>query len=111
MNISDLPKPSQETLSANSENDIQEDRLDVPELQGERYFSVKEGQDVTIYTEERTSRPWIGRIARVFPEKREFDIQWLSRVGKSNKYVLANIDGAPHIDRLEEDTVMFSEMR
>ena len=112
LKMSDLPTWQTETHFAENEYDFQEeDHLEVPQLRGETYFSVQEGQDVTIYTEDKSSRPWIGRVIKIYSDKREFDVQWLTRVGKSNRYLLAELDGSPHIDRLEEDTVMFTEMR
>ena len=35
----------------------------------------------------------------------------MNRIGRSNRYELAFNDGIPYIDRLEEETVMFSNMR
>ena len=51
----------------------------VPDLKGKHYgpgSDLAEGIDVCVYTTERKSRPWLGRVRRVFPESLEFEINW-----------------------------------
>ena len=109
LNLSDLPKFSEETHSVESVFEFEQED-DAPELRGQAYFSVKTGEDLTIYTQNE-ERPLIGRVVKVYPESKEFDIHWLARVGKSNRFLLEFLDNEARIDRLEEDTVMFSNMR
>ena len=35
-----------------------------------------EGLDVCVYTQDLETRPWLGRVVKVFPESLEFEIHW-----------------------------------
>ena len=113
MNVLGLPKFTVDENESRASDgfDFLEEDSEVPELVGELHFSVRVGQDLVIYTESRVDRPWIGRVTRIFPERRQFEIHWMSRVGKSDRYLLLYNNDQPSLDILDEDMVMFSDMR
>ena len=112
MNMFELPKFTVEAVGGACEDEFDfVDDTDVPELTGDRYFSVRVGQDLVIYTESKEDRPWVGRVSQIFPVQRQFEIHWMCRVGKSDRFVLLYNNDQPSRDILDEDMVMFSDMR
>ena len=50
-----------------------------PELRGAHYgpgTDLAVGLDVCVYTHNRSTRPWLGRVVGIFPETMEFDCHW-----------------------------------
>ena len=118
MTIVDLPKVLE--VEVQTPKHFQRDD-NAPQLIGEFYpeevnngdleEEIREGCDVCIYTENRKSRPWMGRILRVC-ENREFILQWYTRKSSRSTvfYALLNSDGSPSVTTLSYDTVMFWQM-
>ena len=91
---------------------------DLPEVRGELYpeevveghleDEVSVGMDVCIYTKDKKSRPWMGRIVQVLDNKR-FLLQWYGRKSSRSTVfnALKNVDGSPYLTELDNDTVMF----
>ena len=91
---------------------------DMPQLRGELYredvnegdieSEIQCGLDVCIYTKDKKSRPWVGRIVKVC-EDREFIIQWFTRKSGRGQIFSAmfKADGSPLQEKLSYDTVMF----
>ena len=69
---------------------------------------IAPGIDVCIYTDERRSRPWVGRIVKIL-ENKEFVLQWYSRKsGRGSVFTaLTKDDGSPSLVTLANETVMF----
>ena len=69
---------------------------------------VSPGMDCCIYTEDKRSRPWLGRIVKII-DKKHFVLQWYSRksVRSSLFKAMLNKDGSPLLVELHNDTVMF----
>ena len=76
--------------------------------EGDIDSEIEEGADVCIFTSDKLSRPWVGRILSVC-ENREFILQWYTRKSSRGKVfsALVNSDGSPSQARLSFNTVMF----
>ena len=122
MDVKSLPKMSDDLLEevqpgCEFAEELADEFTDVPELRGELYFTVQVGQDVVVYNgiedSEQTNdrRPWVGRAIAIYPEDHQFDIQWMRRVGRTNRYMLMYNGEEPYVDRVDEDSVMFTNMR
>lgn len=80
---------------------------ELPEIDGERCKSTLEvGLDVVVYTRDKNTRPWIGRVVEVISDE-SFKIQWFVRCGKSEKFIAENKNGKLHTDVLENVSIMF----
>jgi hypothetical protein len=91
---------------------------DIPQLTGDLHpEEIVDGSiedeaaldmDVCIYTTDKKSRPWLGRIVKLLENKR-FMLQWYSRksVRSSVFYAKNNPDGSPYLNELSNETVMF----
>ena len=54
---------------------------DVPTISGTLYeddssSNLMLDMDLCVYTETKENRPWIGRVANLFPQSRQFDVHW-----------------------------------
>ena len=114
MKITDFLRQQQHLVEA--QNHLEED-LAHPPLQGEvvavdpeagnlaREISV--GMDVCIYTDIKTSRPWLGVVTQVLINK-QFELNWYQRRGRGNKfYPMKDGSGEPVISIQNFDSVMF----
>ena len=115
MNLETFPKVIEETL-------VVPDQLrfshDVPEVRGELFpesaveghleDEVSVGMDVCIYTEDKRSRPWMGRIVKILDNKK-FILHWYGRKSSRSSIftALSKSDGSPYLAELDNDTVMF----
>ena len=92
---------------------------DLPDIKGELFperavmdahleDEVREGMDVCIFTKDKRTRPWLGRILKILKNKK-FILQWYARKSsRSTEFkALTNADGSPSIAELENSTVMF----
>ena len=94
---------------------------EVREIQGQKCLQeasdgdfsneIQRGMDVVVYSEVKANRPWVGRVQRLLPETREFEILWYSKKGRNLVFhpSLGQEDGAPFLSILSVDTVMFWE--
>ena len=51
----------------------------VPTIRGtlyEDYSALMANMDVCLFTENKDTRPWLGRVLDVFPETQEFKVHW-----------------------------------
>ena len=115
MNIKDFPKQSEVILTIPEHlrpADV------TPQLMGDLYpeeicdghieDEVAVNMDVTIYTQEKYGRPWVGRKVELL-EPKGFKLQWFVRKSKRSKLfrALTNADGSPSLAELDYETVMF----
>jgi len=77
-------------------------------VEGQLEDEVCLGMDVCVYTREKQTRPWLGRIVKVLQNKKSL-LQWYTRksIRSSIFYALLNKDGSPSITELENQMVMF----
>ena len=66
---------------------------------------------MVVYSEVKANRPWVGRVQKLYPETRQFEILWYSKKGRSLVFhpSLSKEDGSPFLSILSVDTVMFWE--
>ena len=86
---------------------------EVPEVEGEMYPEVNGqivvGEDVAVYTVDKTNLPWVGRVVEVFES--EILIHWFERKKLKFTYEsLTNQDGSPQTDRIARSSVMFRQI-
>ena len=117
MHIFDLPRQHTELVSFSIPQHLSSEEFQ-PELSGDRYpDSVLDGEfradtaedmDVVVYTEDKASRPWVGRVLSVLPGNR-FLLQWFTRktVRSRTFYALSNKDGSPCTAELDNSSVMY----
>jgi hypothetical protein len=76
---------------------------------------VKEEMDVAIFTLQKSTRPWLGRVVSVMPGGKDFLIQWYKRKSKSLVFhASVNNNGTPFTSVMSSDSVMlwnFSDNR
>jgi hypothetical protein len=76
---------------------------------------VKENMDVAIFTLQKSTRPWLGRVVSVMPGGKDFLIQWYKRKNKSLVFhASVNNNGTPFTSVMSTDSVMlwnFSDNR
>ena len=81
-----LPKQVPEEIAViPGEYEFVADENVVPDLSGTFYgpsSNLMVGMDCCVYCEEVESRPWLGRILRLYPETSEFDIHWYKEGNK-----------------------------
>ena len=115
MKIIDLPRVViQESVRLPEEFEfVEEGYENLPEICGkvceERLFdqSIREGLDVVVYTNNRSGRPWLGRVLNCYDD-RTFLIQWFERQGRCLKFrAMFESSKQPYTSRLSNDVVMF----
>ena len=112
MDLSVLPTLPEDSSSSETSPLINNEQI--PELIGEHcdedvnegYLDdeVKVNMDVCIYTAEKKSRPWVGRIVEIL-SNRQFILQWYTRksIRSLNFTALSNPDGSPALATLSYD--------
>ena len=92
-----------------------------PELTGEPHPSVEAvdmefktdvrvGVDVVLWTHEKRTRPWVGRVHKIVSSE-EFILQWYERQSQSHTFLASkNEDGTPFLRRQPMTSVMFWQM-
>ena len=119
MNITDLPRQSEENDITGYTEDVEEVEAGVlsgnycPEVvdEGNLEEDISVGIDVCVFTEVLAGRPWVGRVTELLPNK-QFTIQWFSRKsgrGKIFRAMMKN-DGSPYESVQDFDSIMFWDM-
>lgn len=115
MVLSDLPTQRIEQVTIPSYLNVTDN---TPPIRGELYPELcVEGRveedasvdmDVVVYTKDKRSRPWVGRIVKLL-ENKKFLLHWYGRksVRSTIFSALSNNDGSPYIAELENEMVMF----
>ena len=67
---------------------------------------IKPSMDVAIFTQIKSTRPWLGRVLSVMSSGEEFTIQWFGRKNKSLLFVASEVNGTPFTSTLSTDSVM-----
>jgi hypothetical protein len=68
---------------------------------------IKPSMDVVLYTRQKSTRPWLGRVLSVMPGGKDFLIQWYKRRTKSLVfYASVKPDGTPFTSTMSTDCVM-----
>jgi hypothetical protein len=67
---------------------------------------IKSGMDVAIFTQTKSTRPWLGRVLSVMPGGTEFKVQWFKRRSKSLVFIASEVDGMPFSSTLSTASVM-----
>ena len=71
--------------------------------------------DVALYTKQKSTRPWLGRVLSVMPGSKDFIVQWYRKKPRSGVYAASfNPNGTPFTSTMSSDSVMlwnFSDMR
>ena len=88
---------------------------EIPELEGDIITEdIDEGvfdeevminMDVVCYTKSKRSRPWVGRITDILPDKK-FRINWFTRRGRRNEFVSLQENGNPSTSIQENACVL-----
>ena len=118
MKLDDLPV--QVVVQVDEVPDYLADEEEVAELRGDIYeedvpegnlADIGVGADVCVYTEDKVSRPWVGRITQVLNQQ-SLEIHWFSRKTPRGKTfsALNKPDGSPYLSVLEKDSIMFWHM-
>ena len=118
MRIESLLKmsPTDVILAIPDEYAFVNDDLDaLPDISGDHHEegpSVSVGQDIVVYTEVVLGRPWVGRVKEVYPESKEFLLQWFERSGKSTHFraMTFGTDKKPFVTKLEDSCIMYNEI-
>ena len=78
---------------------------------GDFSSEILTNMDVVVYSEVKANRPWLGRVRRLLPETREFEIQWYCKRGRSLVFQpsVTKDDETPFLSILSVDTVMYWE--
>ena len=75
---------------------------------------IKKEMDVAIFTESKSTRPWLGRVVTVKPGCKEFVVHWFQRRSRSLLFHASMSNGSPFTSILSTDSVMlwnFSDKR
>ena len=67
---------------------------------------IKKDMDVAIFTESKSTRPWLGRVIEVKPGCKEFVVHWFQRRSRSLLFHASMSNGAPSTSILSTDSVM-----
>ena len=109
MKLYELPKSGQQPRDVFEflEEEATGNRKEVVgELYAETNGDVKVGEDIAVYTTEKASRPWVGRVKQV--TEKEVIIHWF---GKKNKRFtfdeLKNQDGSPQTDKISRASILY----
>ena len=71
---------------------------------------IEVGMDVCVYTKNKKSRPWVGRVSELLPDNR-FVIHWYQRRGRGNTFhALKNFDESPFLTEQDYESIMFWDM-
>lgn len=116
MKLLELPKQvvvSESILPAYLE---QFQSVEVRELQGAKHIEdppmssfeleVKPKMDVAIYTQVKSTRPWLGRVISIMPGGKEFIVHWFKRMTRSLSFSASVVNGAAFTSALSTDSVM-----
>ena len=67
---------------------------------------IKKDMDVAIFTESKSTRPWLGRVVAVKPGCKEFVVHWFQRRSRSLFFHASMTNGEPFTSTLSTDSVM-----
>ena len=115
MNLLSLPTNQEHPVqhSIPDQFNFVEDEVDtLPEIVGyefpEQLFdhNIREGIDVAILTQDKDTRPWVGRVSKILPN-RQFSIHWFERNGRSLKFrPMFHRDGSRYLSDIENSNVI-----
>ena len=63
------------------------------------------GLDVAVYTRERESRPWLGRVVNVVDES-QFTVHWYEKSGSKGLYNAISNNNAPFLSVIDNASVI-----
>ena len=96
-----VPFQSNEVRELSGSKHVQEPEASVFETE------VRPGMDILLYTRQKATRPWLGKVLSISPGGKTFSLQWYKRKSRALVFhASVTPDGSPFTATMSTDSVM-----